>query len=98
MGELYHFTMPSIDLYRQKMNHYAQLSAEKYMAKGKKMSKLKMYISPFFSFIKHYIFELGFLDGVAGWQIAKAHFIYVYRKYAIYFQLQKEQSNINHTA
>ncbi|TXH21388.1 MAG: glycosyltransferase family 2 protein [Chitinophagaceae bacterium] len=98
MGELYHFTTPSIELYRQKMSHYAQLSAEKYMAKGKKISKLKMYFSPCFSFIKHYFFGLGFLDGIVGWQIATAHFRYVYLKYAIYFQLQKKQSKINHTA
>ncbi len=32
-------------------------------------------------FIREYIFQRGFLDGRAGLKIAKAHFIYTYKKY-----------------
>jgi hypothetical protein len=55
--------------------------------KNKKGGKLKAFSSATFRFFKEYILQFGFLDGLAGLKIAKAHFIYTYKKY-LYLSLQ----------
>jgi hypothetical protein len=34
-----------------------------------------------FSFLKYYLFQLGVLDKKSGWEIARAHAQYTYKKY-----------------
>ena len=80
-GVLHHYTASSIEAYSKKLDHYAQLMAERYYARGKQSSPLKIYGSPVFSFLKYYLFQLGLLDKKSGWQIAKAHALYTYKKY-----------------
>ncbi|MDZ4667284.1 MAG: glycosyltransferase family 2 protein [bacterium] len=78
---LYHFTTQNDDFYLQKMEQYAQLFASKMRAKGKSGGLIKANSSAFFRFFKEYFLQYGFLDGMAGLKIAKAHFIYTYKKY-----------------
>ena len=42
---------------------------------------LKIYGSPVFSFLKYYLFQLGILDKKSGWEIARAHALYTFKKY-----------------
>lgn len=78
---LFHFTTQTDAYYLQKMEQYAQLFASKMRPKNKKGGLLKALSSAAFRFVKEYIFQRGFLDGQAGLKIAKAHFIYTYKKY-----------------
>jgi glycosyltransferase involved in cell wall biosynthesis len=80
-GSLSHYTVHSVEEYKEKTLRYAKLSAEKYFAQGKKTNFLKIYIAPAFTFLQHYIFRLGFLDGTAGFIIAKTTAWYTHLKY-----------------
>lgn len=70
-GHLHHYSAKDAAEFRSKADHYAKLSAGKYMAINKKSSFIKLHIAPLFHFIKNYIVFLGFLDGKAGWEISR---------------------------
>lgn len=81
-GYILHRTMKDIPDYASKMLNYAMLNAEKYYRQGRKASWFKMRMAPGFSFIKHYIFMGGFLDGHAGYVCARMTAYYTFLKYA----------------
>lgn len=91
-GYILHFTMSDITEYSRKVVQYAMLNAEKYFQQGKKASWIKRRVSPTFSFIKHYFFELGFLDGWEGLISARMTAFYTFLKYARLHELWKEKS------
>ncbi len=78
---LLHYTTRSELQYLQKMEKYAHLFAVKMHARGKSAGMLKAYSSALFRFYREYILQLGFLDGTAGFKIARAHYIYTRNKY-----------------
>lgn len=80
-GVLHHYTANSIEAYTRKLDQYAHLMAERYHARGKRSSLLRIYGAPLFHFLKYYFLHLGVLDKKAGWQIACAHALYTYKKY-----------------
>jgi glycosyltransferase involved in cell wall biosynthesis len=88
-GHVLHRTMNDTVEYSQKMVRYALLNAEKYFAQGKKSTWAKRYINPPFSFTKHYIFQLGFLDGWEGLLSARMTAFYTFLKYARLHELWK---------
>ncbi|RFM30459.1 glycosyltransferase family 2 protein [Deminuibacter soli] len=91
---IHHYTAKDFYSFIQKNLAYAQLSANKYAAAGKKAGTLKMYFSPLFNFLQGYVFRLGFLDGVEGWYIAKGNAFYTFMKYAL---LKEASANKEHT-
>ena len=88
-GVIHHYTCNSIATYRQKLSNYALLMAEKYAARGKKAGWLKIYLSPVFNFLQNYLLKVGFLDGLAGWQVSLAHAGYTYHKYKLLQNFQR---------
>lgn len=90
-GAILHRTMNDTIEYSEKMVRYALLNAEKYFAKGKKSSWTGRYISPPFSFMKHYFFQLGFLDGWEGLLAARMTAYYTFLKYARLYELWKNK-------
>jgi glycosyltransferase involved in cell wall biosynthesis len=81
-GYLHHFTSKNIDDFALKTVKYASLSASEYHQRGKKSGWVKRYLSAPFSFIKNYLFRLGFLDGEAGYTVAKMNAFYTWLKYS----------------
>lgn len=80
-GYVYHYTAPTREYYREKMNRYAKEFAQNKWRLNKKTSPLKKYLSSSFRFIKEYFVQLGFLDGKAGLIIAIEEARYTYLKY-----------------
>ena len=80
-GYIHHYTTRSIEDFKEKTIAYANLNADKYFSQGKKAGWLTCIASPTFSFIKNYIFRLGFLDGEAGFTVAKMNAWYTWLKY-----------------
>lgn len=81
-GHVLHRTVRDTVVYSYKVVHYALLNAEKYHASGKKATFLKRYIAPPFTFLKFYVFMLGFLDGWEGFLCARMTAYYTFLKYA----------------
>ncbi len=81
-GNILHYTSRDLDDYMNKTISYAKLNAEKYHLQGKKTNFFKLRLSPAFSFIQHYFFRLGFLDGWEGYLIARTTAWYTFLKYS----------------
>ncbi len=88
-GYLLHYSMKDMSDYSTKMTGYALLNAERYFYEGRNASWIKRYIAPSFSFVKHYLFQLGFLDGREGYIIAKMTCYYTFLKYARLHELRR---------
>jgi glycosyltransferase involved in cell wall biosynthesis len=70
-----------------KANRYSTLGAEK--IKHKKISMGTALTHGLWSFLKHYIFKLGFLDGWAGFVIALGNFEGTFYRYVKAIEIQK---------
>ena len=80
-GYIHHYTARDLNDFRTKSIHYAELNAIKYYERGKRAGLLSCYFSTIFSFLKNFIFRLGFLDGSAGFTVAKMNAWYTWLKY-----------------
>lgn len=85
-----HHTWRNMADYQNKVKRYAQLGAEKYFQQGKRATWMKRNLSPVFNFISGYVFKLGFLDGKAGYQVARMNAHYTFLKYAELKKLSKK--------
>ena len=72
-----------------KANRYSTLGVKKLEKKGIQGTVFKAFIHGFWSFIKHYFFKLGFLDGGAGLVIAFGNFEGTFYRY---IKLSEKQS------
>ncbi|NNF35887.1 MAG: glycosyltransferase family 2 protein [Saprospiraceae bacterium] len=70
-GDLLHYSYSSISEHKDKVKEYAHLKARKWIEQGKRPSIGKRYLGPFFNLLKTYVLKFGFLDGKAGWTIAR---------------------------
>lgn len=90
-GAVLHRTVRDTVEYSGKVVQYALLNADKYFQQGKKAGRIKRYLSPPFSFLQHYLFRLGFLDGWEGLLSARMTAYYTFLKYARLHELWKER-------
>ncbi|MGQ0738913.1 MAG: glycosyltransferase family 2 protein [Bacteroidota bacterium] len=89
-GYILHRTLQNVDDYKRKMQHYAQLGAQKYYEEGKKAAWLRRKFSPAFSFFSSYILKRGFLDGREGFLSARITAWYTAMKYARLRELNRQ--------
>lgn len=80
-GSINHYTYKNIHHYLTKMNNYSDMMAEKMFERGKKVNQLKVIVNPAFQFFKTYFMKCGFLDGFAGFYIARTMAFYNFMKY-----------------
>ena len=73
-----------------KANRYSTLGVKKLQDRGKTGGVFIAFIHGFWSFIKHYVFKLGFLDGGAGFVIAFGNFEGTFYRY---IKLTEAQAN-----
>tara|TARA_B100001250_G_C19779686_1_gene781274 strand:- start:336 stop:1094 length:759 start_codon:yes stop_codon:yes gene_type:complete len=85
-NKLTHNTFVSKEVYLKKLDRYAQWQAKDYDKRTKKINIYHTIIKPLFRFLKHYIIQLGILDGYIGFIIS------LYQAKAVkmrYYYLQK---------
>ncbi len=70
-GDLLHHSFATPEDYENQQFKFAKMRGQHYFMKGKKHASFYMAVSPVFSFIQHYIFQLGFLDGRDGLHICR---------------------------
>ena len=73
-----------------KSNRYSTLGAKKLKEKGISSSVSKAFLHGLWSFIKHYILKLGFLDGGQGFIIAFGNFEGTFYRYIKLLEMQKK--------
>lgn len=92
-GFIHHYTSRNIGDFAVKTVDYAMLNALKYHQQGKKAGWIKCHVAAPFSFIKNYLFRFGFLDGKAGFIVAKMNAWYTWLKYIRLRELNKGDKN-----
>jgi len=70
-GLLLHYSYHNESEHWAQLEKFTALTAADAFAKGKKSSVLKQYLSPMWRFFRDYVVKLGFLDGSAGFKIAR---------------------------
>ncbi len=70
-GNILHHSYYTFEEHRVRTNKYAMLAAIELSKKNQITLRFKKWLSPPIRFLQTWIFGLGFLDGNAGWMIAK---------------------------
>ena len=86
---IWQFPFKNMSEVMHKANRYSTLGAQR--LKGKNMSMGKALSHGIWSFVKHYFFKLGFLDGWAGFVIALGNFEGTFYRYVKALEIQKGQ-------
>ena len=84
---IWQFPFKNMSEVMHKANRYSSLGAEKIV--HKKISMGSALAHGLWSFVKHYVFKLGFLDGWAGFVIALGNFEGTFYRYVKAIELQK---------
>ena len=85
-GDLLHYSFNTIEEHIAQINKFSEITANELYKKGRKSNFLLIIFSPFFKFIKSYIFKLGFLDGFFGFVVCVNS---AYANYLKYIKLKK---------
>ena len=88
-NDINHYTDPTIEHYFSKFNIYTTLAAKELFNKGKRSKSKDILLRPIIFFIKMYIFQLGFLDGLHGLILAVFSSSYVFTKYCKLWELNR---------
>lgn len=81
-GEILHYTCDSLEDHLKRIEAYADLAARQMMAEGASPNAARRMLTPYWEFLRTYIFRLGVLDGAQGFWIAKMAGHYVRRRNA----------------
>jgi len=81
-ANILHFTCDSISEHVKTMESYTTLAAQEVVARKQPIGISRLIVSPAWTFLKQYFFQLGFLDGVEGLILAYMAAFYTFVKYA----------------
>ena len=80
-GDLLHYPADSRAEQLRSVDHYTTLAARQARADGERLIVLKLLLLPGWKFVESYFLRRGFLDGGAGFVIARMAGYYVCKKY-----------------
>lgn len=80
-GDLLHWSYTSLEDHKDRIQRYSDLHARKLFAARKQAGPIKRWLSPVAKFVQGYLLQAGFMDGAAGWNIARLSAWSVYLKY-----------------
>ena len=88
-GDLLHFSYYSIEEHVEQINKFTSLSAQSKFERGKKSGILMILFAPLIRFVRMYILQRGFLDGIDGFIVCKISAQAVFLKYIKLYSLNK---------
>lgn len=90
-GHLLHYSFKSLLHHHQQIgSRYAPLAAQKMFLAGRRTNKFKIMTAGFIKFVHAYFIKAGFLDGFAGFCIARFAAHHDFLKHSLLLELQKE--------
>jgi glycosyltransferase involved in cell wall biosynthesis len=92
-GKILHHSYNSLEEHRQQSIRFSETAAKALFLQGRKAGFSKRFLSPAFRFLYSYIFRLGFLEGIAGFHIARISAWASYLKYKRLKQFESEKPN-----
>ncbi len=81
-SDLLHFTCSSLSEHLRTMDRYTTLAAEEIVSQGRKIGYRHLLFNPPWTFLRSYVLQRGYLDGVEGLAIAYAAAFYNFLKFA----------------
>lgn len=87
---LLHYPMENLEQAIAKMNRYSELAARDRFARGERGSVLKGVVRGCWTFVRTYVFKLGFLDGREGFLLASTNAGGTFLKYAKLAMLHRQ--------
>ena len=94
-SKLEHYTYKDLHHFLEKMQRYSEWSAQDHLAKTPRVTLFHLYLKPLFRFLKHYIIQLGILDGKVGFIISV---IMAWGVFLRYVKIQEIHSRTNSNA
>ncbi len=91
-GNLLHYTCDSAQEHLQTIERYTDLAARELCDRGRRTPRHKLLTAPPAAFLRAFVWKLGFLDGAAGFAIARMAALYAYKKYAKARRLAAQRS------
>ena len=91
--KLHHNTYVSIEAFEKKMVRYAKWQAKDYDGKTGAITPYHTLIKPLARFFKHFVIQLGFLDGYVGFIIARSQAGAVSKRYKFLRELRANREN-----
>ena len=84
---IFHYTYPSVHDYLDKLNHYTSMEADLFIKKRQIRPQINQYgVKPLLMFLRLYVWEQGFRDGVEGFFFSALSAYYVFIKHAKHFE------------
>ncbi len=92
-GDILHYSFNSIGDHITTANNFSTIAAESALKNGPKANLFfDIFLNPIFTFIRKYIFQLGFLDGYYGFVICRISAFANFLKYIKIRELQKSEN------
>ena len=91
-GDLMHDTAPRLDEATAKWASYASMQARGMYAAGKRASWRQLLLNPASRFLKQYLFQQGFRDGLPGFAMAAFSSFFCFYKYLELRRLSRSES------
>jgi glycosyltransferase involved in cell wall biosynthesis len=80
--DLHHYSMDSIDHHVRKAITYSGLFVQERLSRGRRVNWAELGCRPLWRFVRGYVLRLGFLDGWAGWVVARMVAFETFLRYA----------------
>jgi glycosyltransferase involved in cell wall biosynthesis len=90
-GHLLHYSFYHFEEHLAQIKKFTDISSLAAFKRGKRSNLFKIIFSPTLKFLKGYFFKAGFLDGKAGWMIARWSAYATYLKYTKLLNHQKNK-------
>ena len=91
-GDILHYTVEDTSHHHRMIGErYAPLAAQQMFDRGKRTSALKIITAGTTTFLQTYILKLGFLDGLAGFCIARFAAHHSFLKHLLLWEMQKSR-------
>ena len=86
---------PTLDVILSKGQRYSTLMARRRFEQGKRAGLAQLVFNPPAAFVKKFILEQGFRDGMHGFLISVQHAYYTFMKYAKLWELEQKEPEQN---
>jgi len=88
-GALWHDSYEGLENYLEKLNRYTTMAASEMHRAGKRATVLDVLTQPAYAFLKYYLLQKGFIDGIEGLLVSALSSFYVLMKYSKLYYLGK---------
>lgn len=92
-GDLLHYSYYTLEDHYRQVDYFTNIAAKAAYSKGKKAPLFKLIVNPVSKFVSHYLINLGFLDGKAGYLISRISAYATWLKYKKIRDLYKQSAH-----